>query len=189
VTFRSSAMVAQRFALLDALTDRVGKHGLGLSCRVAFLGLAIGASCIAPWSFVTHCQRNLTLRYLRYQGFPAAPGDHVGRPAIVARSHIYYFSARCAHVDLAMVMSVLAWRTKWRITPNLLRVLILSALILLAGFIRTAGALTLHLRGYSWLWAHDIPYAVLYVGLLLAAIFAAVSRGPLPIRDREKVTG
>ena len=151
--------------------------------RIAALCAVIGLFYIMPWDPLVRFQRDVTLWLLRVEGFPAAAGDYLGTPAIVVHAQIYYFTARCAYIDLAMIVSVLTWNPGKGTRRNLLVTGVGSAGIVAIAFVRTWVAMSLRQRGCLKLWAHDIPNGLLYLTILVAAVAAAVRRESLGWRS------
>ena len=145
---------------------------LNMLSRSAVLCLLMVVFFSLEWTALRASVRDAICMLLTWLGH-ANVGTPPGEIALTLGRHRYGITAFCTCIDLFFLVAALSLRPGLGIRRNVSRTVLLAVLVGSVNLLRLSVAIHLHTQGTSWAWAHDIPYALLYLtSFVIATVLA-----------------
>lgn len=161
--------------------------------RLVSFAALVAAYFLIDWAPFQTAFRNLMGDLLSLIGKPGSTAEICAAPCLLLPGgRIYAFAANCVYINLFLMTAPFVWRFGRPRGENFFRLVSLAAALLVVNVFRLAAAFVFHGRGTPWIWAHDLPDALIRLsiiaGLAVAAMKADAHRcdSPADMRNRRE---
>jgi hypothetical protein len=146
-----------------------------LCSRILALGILLALYESLDWGPLHRAVCAATAFALDLPGHTAIPLASEARSSVLlVDGALYRITRGCTYANLALTLAPFVWRVGLDLRANAFRLALLCSAIFLLDIARLMFGVHLHLAGWSWAAAHDLPNRLLRWSLVMSSVVFAL---------------